>query len=70
MTYYNTNPRGETYESLKFLYRIPAQTIGAIVPETCAAIATVNLKVFLLMHNTISNIPIHVVNLKVNAERG
>ena len=32
---------GETYESLKFLYRIPSQTIGAIIPETCSAIATV-----------------------------
>lgn len=32
---------GETFESLKFLYRIPAQTIGGIVPETCHAIATV-----------------------------
>ena len=29
---------GETFESLKFLYRIPAQTIGQIVPETCCAI--------------------------------
>jgi hypothetical protein len=29
---------GETYESLQYLYRIPSQTIGKIVPETCAAI--------------------------------
>lgn len=32
---------GESYESLKFLYRIPAQTIGKIVPETCGAIIQV-----------------------------
>ena len=32
---------GETFESLKFLYRIPAQTIGKIVPETCGAIVDV-----------------------------
>ena len=29
---------GETFESLQYLYRIPSQTIGKIVPETCAAI--------------------------------
>ena len=32
---------GETYSSLQYLYRIPAQTIGKIVPETCEAIAEV-----------------------------
>ena len=32
---------GETYESLKFLYRVPAQTIGAIVPEMCQVIVEV-----------------------------
>lgn len=32
---------GETYSSLQYLYRIPAQTIGQIVPETCRAIAEV-----------------------------
>ena len=29
---------GETFESLQYLYRIPSQTIGKIVPETCSAI--------------------------------
>lgn len=29
---------GETYSSLQYIYRIPAQTIGKIVPETCEAI--------------------------------
>ena len=29
---------GETYASLQYIYRIPAQTIGKIVPETCSAI--------------------------------
>ena len=29
---------GETYTSIQYIYRIPAQTIGKIVPETCAAI--------------------------------
>ena len=32
---------GETFESLKYLYRIPSQTIGKIVPETCQAIVDV-----------------------------
>ena len=29
---------GESYTSLQYIYRIPAQTIGKIVPETCQAI--------------------------------
>ena len=29
---------GETYSSLQYLYRIPAQTLGRIIPDTCAAI--------------------------------
>ena len=29
---------GESYESLKFLYCISAQSIGCIIPETCQAI--------------------------------
>ena len=29
---------GETYTSLQYVYRMPAQTIGKIVPETCAAL--------------------------------
>ena len=32
---------GETFESLQYLYRIPPQTIGKIVPETCVAIVNV-----------------------------
>ena len=32
---------GESYESLKYVYRIAAQTIGKIIPETCAAIVDV-----------------------------
>ncbi len=31
------NP-GETYNSLQYVYRIAPQTIGKIIPETCAAI--------------------------------
>ena len=30
---------GENYSSLQYVYRIPAQTIGRIIPETCVAIA-------------------------------
>ncbi|XP_011409411.2 PREDICTED: uncharacterized protein LOC105316284, partial [Amphimedon queenslandica] len=29
---------GESYSSLQYIYRIPAQTIGKIVPDTCRAI--------------------------------
>ena len=29
---------GETFESLKYIYRISSQAIGKIVPETCQAI--------------------------------
>lgn len=29
---------GESFQSLQFLYRVPSQTIGKIVPETCSAI--------------------------------
>ena len=29
---------GESFQSLQYLYRVPAQTIGRIVPETCQAI--------------------------------
>ena len=36
---------GETFESLKFLYRIPAQTIGKIVPETVDVLSSDYLKV-------------------------
>ena len=32
---------GESFESLKFLYRISAQSIGKIVPETCKAVIEV-----------------------------
>ena len=32
---------GETFTSLHYLYRIPGQTIGKIVPETCDAIVDV-----------------------------
>ena len=42
---------GETYASLQYLYRIPAQTIGKIVPETCEAIAEV-LKNYLQVNIT------------------
>ena len=31
-------PPGESYRSQSYLYRIPAQTIGQIVPEVCNAI--------------------------------
>ena len=46
---------GESFESLKFLYRIPTQTIEKIVPETCHAIIDVlssdYLKVNLKLNN-------------------
>lgn len=29
---------GETFASLQYLYRIPAQTIGRIIPDTCRSI--------------------------------
>lgn len=29
---------GESFQSLQFLYCVPSQTIGKIVPETCSAI--------------------------------
>lgn len=29
---------GESFESLQYLYCVPAQTIGQIIPETCQAI--------------------------------
>lgn len=32
---------GETFQSLQYLYRIPSQTIGQIIPETCHAIVDV-----------------------------
>ena len=32
---------GESYTSLQYLYRIPRQTIGKIVPETCSFICEV-----------------------------
>lgn len=42
---------GETYTSLQYIYRIPAQTIGKIIPETCLAI-TEALKEFLQVPRT------------------
>ena len=32
---------GESYTSLQYLYRIAAQTIGKIIPDTCRAITEV-----------------------------
>ena len=32
---------GETYKSLEYLYRIPSQTIGQIVPKVCSVISEV-----------------------------
>ena len=44
---------GGTYTSLQYVYRIPAQTIGKIVPETCAAI-TEALREYLKVHDCMS----------------
>ena len=33
----------ETFESLQYLYHIPSQTIGRIVPETCSEIVEVRI---------------------------
>ena len=37
----------ETFQSLQCLYRIPAQTIGKIIPETCAAIVKAALETYI-----------------------
>lgn len=42
---------GETFESLKFLYRISAQSIGKIVPETCQAIVDALMDEYLKVSN-------------------
>ena len=34
----NVTLLGESYSSLQYIYRIPAQTIGKIIPDTCDAI--------------------------------
>ena len=38
---YKFNILGESFASLRYLYRIPSQTIGKIVQETCQAIVDV-----------------------------
>ena len=43
---------GETFESLQFLYRIPSQTIGRIVPETCSAIIDVLQEEYMKVNNS------------------
>ena len=43
---------GETYSSLQYLYRIPTQTLGRIIPETCAAITT-ELQQFIQVHTSL-----------------
>ena len=42
---------GETFESLQYLYRIPSQTIGSIVPETCSAIVEVLQEEYMNVNN-------------------
>ena len=49
---------GETFESLQYLYRIPSQTIGQIVPDTCHAIVAVLLDKYMMVSQII--IIIHV----------
>ena len=49
---------GETFESLQYLYRIPSQTIGQIVPDTCHAIVAVLLDKYMKVSQII--IIIHV----------
>ena len=44
---------GETFERLQYLYRIPSQTIGHIVPETCSAIVDVLQEEYTKVNNNI-----------------
>ena len=41
---------GESYRSLSYLYRIPAQTIGQIVPDVCDAIVQVLQEFLKVIH--------------------
>ena len=48
--------------SLQYLYRIPAQTIGQIVPETCEAITEVLKDHFKVQHIAVEMHIIHVTS--------